>query len=86
MGGLLGRTLWKKEFALNRKLSYAALSLIVLAVVFGPDKASTVLQMVIKLAMFVYIGAYQYSYGPITWLIIWECFPIAVRGQSLLNL
>jgi MFS family permease len=34
-------------------------------------------------AMFLYIGGYQISFGPITWLMISEVFPLAVRGRAV---
>eukprot|EP00545_Synedropsis_sp_CCMP1620_P013537 CAMPEP_0119020736 /NCGR_PEP_ID=MMETSP1176-20130426/24631_1 /TAXON_ID=265551 /ORGANISM="Synedropsis recta cf, Strain CCMP1620" /LENGTH=569 /DNA_ID=CAMNT_0006975207 /DNA_START=39 /DNA_END=1748 /DNA_ORIENTATION=+ len=44
---------------------------------FGP-----VLRMVILVSMFAYISGYQLSYGPITWLIVSEVFPIEKRGEA----
>jgi sugar porter (SP) family MFS transporter len=41
------------------------------------------LQVVILGAMFVYIGGYQVGFGPISWLIIGEIFPLEVRGQAV---
>lgn len=38
---------------------------------------------IILLSMFVYIGGYQISFGPITWLMISEVFPLTVRGQAV---
>ena len=34
-------------------------------------------------AMFLYIGGYQASFGPISWLMISEVFPLRVRGQAV---
>lgn len=42
------------------------------------DNKSTVL-----IALFVYISGYQFSFGPISWLIISEVFPLHVRGQAV---
>lgn len=33
--------------------------------------------------MFLFIGGYQISFGPVTWTIISECFPLAQRGRAL---
>jgi len=33
--------------------------------------------------VFVYIAAYQLSFGPIAWLLISEVFPLEVRGQAV---
>jgi len=60
-------------------------ALLTLTVSFGNngDVSSTQIETVILLAMFVYIGGYQFSFGPISWLMISECFPMAVRGQAV---
>lgn len=34
-------------------------------------------------ALLVYVGAYQVSFGPISWLIVGEVFPLSIRGQAL---
>lgn len=34
-------------------------------------------------ALLVYVGAYQVSIGPISWLIVGEVFPLSIRGQAL---
>ena len=33
--------------------------------------------------IFVYIAAYQISFGPIAWLLISELFPLEVRGKAV---
>ena len=58
------------------------LALSILALSFGSSSASSV-KTVILLAMFSYIGGYQLSFGPISWLMISECFPLSVRGQAV---
>jgi hypothetical protein len=40
-------------------------------------------QIVILTAMFIYIGGYQIGFGPISWLLISEVFPLEVRGQAV---
>ena len=37
---------------------------------------------VILVAMFAYIGGYQIGFGPITWLVVSEVFPLEVRGAA----
>jgi sugar porter (SP) family MFS transporter len=37
---------------------------------------------VVLIAMFVYIGAYQIGFGPITWCFVSEVFPMDVRGPA----
>jgi MFS family permease len=34
-------------------------------------------------ALLLYVGCYQMSFGPISWLIVGEVFPLAVRGQAI---
>ena len=34
-------------------------------------------------ALLLYVGAYQVSFGPISWLIVGEVFPLSIRGQAL---
>jgi MFS family permease len=38
---------------------------------------------VILAALFVYIGGYQVGFGPISWLLISEIFPLKVRGKAV---
>ena len=33
-------------------------------------------------ALLTYVGAYQVSFGPITWLLVGEIFPLAARGRA----
>lgn len=35
------------------------------------------------IALLVYVGAYQVSFGPITWLIVGEVFPVEVRSAAV---
>jgi len=39
--------------------------------------------VIILMAMFLYIGGYQFGFGPITWLLMGEIFPISIRGQAV---
>jgi hypothetical protein len=70
----------------RKKLLYTGCSLMlvaltVLSVSFGRDAPGV--QSTILLSMFVYIGGYQVGFGPISWLIISEVFPLSVRGQAV---
>jgi len=56
-------------------------ALVVLALSFGASAGSY--NTIILLSMFAYIGGYQLSFGPISWLMISECFPLSVRGQAV---
>jgi sugar porter (SP) family MFS transporter len=38
---------------------------------------------IILMAMFIYIGGYQLGFGPITWTIVSEVFPIEIRGTAI---
>jgi MFS family permease len=50
----------------------------------GPSSSFTSTeQIVILIAMFVYIGGYQIGFGPITWCIVSEVFPLEIRGQAI---
>ncbi|KAI8470339.1 MAG: general substrate transporter [Monoraphidium minutum] len=35
------------------------------------------------IALLLYVGCYQVSFGPISWLIVGEVFPLAVRSQAI---
>ena len=37
----------------------------------------------ILISLFVYIGGYQVGFGPISWLMISEIFPLEVRGKAV---
>ena len=39
--------------------------------------------IVILCAMFLYIAGYQVGFGPITWCIVSEIFPLEVRGTAI---
>lgn len=47
-------------------------------IVFTPNRQITIL-----IAMCVYIGGYQLGFGPITWCIVSEVFPLEIRGQAI---
>lgn len=38
---------------------------------------------ILLIALFVYIGGYQIGFGPISWLMISEIFPLEVRGKAV---
>ena len=38
---------------------------------------------VILASLFIYIGGYQVGFGPISWLLISEIFPLEVRGKAV---
>ena len=40
-------------------------------------------KLVILCAMFFYIAGYQIGFGPITWCIVSETFPIEIRGKAI---
>jgi len=39
--------------------------------------------IIILIAMLLYIGGYQVGFGPMTWLILGEIFPLSIRGQAV---
>ena len=40
-------------------------------------------KVIILVAMFVYIGGYQIGFGPITWCIVSEIFPLDIRSKAI---
>lgn len=44
---------------------------------FGPLQ-----RLAILVSLFAYISSYQLSYGPVTWLIVSEVFPLEIRGEA----
>jgi len=61
--------------------SMMLLALIVLTISFSAYFVMP--KMIVLLSLFVYIGGYQVGFGPITWLITSEVFPLAIRGQAV---
>ena len=59
----------------------ALLTLVV--VTSGVFLSGTAYDVGILAAMFVYIGGYQVGFGPVTWTIISEIFPLRQRGKAL---
>jgi sugar porter (SP) family MFS transporter len=52
--------------------------------VMGNTNGSMELRQVATIfAMFAYIGGYQIGFGPISWLMIGEVFPLSIRGQAV---
>jgi len=37
----------------------------------------------VLVALFLYIGGYQIGFGPVSWLILSEIFPLHVRGEAI---
>lgn len=80
-----------RKTLLKRGCFLMMISLLLLAASFwhyqpisATDSQFTVLhQVTILLSMFVYIGAYQLGFGPITWLVVAEVWPISVRGEAI---
>jgi len=62
------------------------LASIVLFVAFQAHKSGegdTSRNIIIMIAMFLYIGGYQVGFGPITWIMMAEIFPLSIRGQAI---
>jgi sugar porter (SP) family MFS transporter len=49
----------------------------------GTAELGTAQKCIILVAMFVYIGGYQVGFGPITWCIVSEVFPLEIRGKAI---
>jgi MFS family permease len=43
----------------------------------------TIQKLAILVGMFVYIGGFQLGFGPITWTIVSEVFPLEIRGRAI---
>ena len=76
----------------RRKLLFIGIGLMViallgLAIAFhgfdGEGSGFTPRKVGIIGLIFLYIAAYQISFGPIAWLLISELFPLEVRGQAV---
>jgi len=58
--------------------------LFALAALNTPGETQTVLQAQASVAaIFLYVGAYQLSFGPIAWLLVGEVFPSKVRSTAV---
>ena len=51
----------------------------------NPHSASGISKQkaIILISLFIYIGGYQVGFGPISWLMISEIFPLEVRGKAV---
>jgi len=47
------------------------------------DESASTQKFVILCAMFFYIAGYQIGFGPITWCIVSEAFPLEIRGKAI---
>jgi len=79
-----------RKALLKRGCTIMMVSLLLLTAAFWRFQPSdddsyfgTTQQTVILLSMFLYIGAYQLGFGPITWLIVSEVWPISIRGEAI---
>ena len=58
--------------------------LFALAALNAPGETQTVFQAQASVAaIFLYVGAYQLSFGPIAWLLVGEVFPSKVRSAAV---
>jgi sugar porter (SP) family MFS transporter len=70
----------------RKKLLYTGCTLMLVALTvlsYSFGKKDSGFERIILLAMFLYIGGYQVGFGPISWLIISEVFPLSVRGPAI---
>jgi len=60
-------------------------SLCLLSYLYGqaPSAGDLQSQLGIIASMFVFVGAYQVGFGPITWLVLSEIFPLRVRSAAV---
>ncbi|XP_038057015.1 solute carrier family 2, facilitated glucose transporter member 10-like [Patiria miniata] len=48
-----------------------------------PTKADPgIAQIVAFICLTLYVGAYSYGFGPVTWLVLSEIFPVGIRGRA----
>ncbi|CAL8254731.1 solute carrier family 2, facilitated glucose transporter member 10 isoform X1 [Gadus morhua] len=47
-----------------------------------PGVQGTVVNWIILICIFASVGAYSIGFGPITWLVLSEIFPVGVRGRA----
>ena len=69
-------------------ISLMLLALTALTIIFGvegeaDDDAFGTEQVVVLVCLFLYIGGYQVGFGPVSWLIISEIFPLHIRGEAI---
>ncbi|XP_071329178.1 solute carrier family 2, facilitated glucose transporter member 10 isoform X2 [Trachinotus anak] len=48
----------------------------------GPESSSIMVNWVILLCMMAVVSAYSIGFGPMTWILLSEIFPAAVRGRA----
>lgn len=46
-------------------------------------QSSPTQKYIILVSMFLYIGGYQLGFGPITWCVVSEIFPLEIRGTAM---
>ena len=63
--------------------SIMAVALAALTVATAVASEGAAYQSVVLVAMFAYIGGYQVGFGPVTWTIISEVFPLEQRGKAI---
>jgi sugar porter (SP) family MFS transporter len=71
-----------RKILLYTGCSAMLIALMILAMVIDGDQ-STFGRALVLIAFFVYIGGYQTGFGPISWLLTSEIFPLEVRGQAV---
>jgi sugar porter (SP) family MFS transporter len=70
----------------RKMLLYTGCSLMLIGLTilsFSLDGGTYIAKVAVLVAMFVYIGGYQVGFGPITWLLTSELYPLSIRGQAV---
>ena len=93
---MTGIAVWKVDSLGRRPLLLGGVSLITLSLMVlalaSPDFAGSGVEAaalsetqarISVAAIFLYVGAYQVSFGPIAWLLVGEVFPTKVRSQAV---
>ncbi|EKX44485.1 hypothetical protein GUITHDRAFT_109605 [Guillardia theta CCMP2712] len=73
---------WGRRPLLLLGTSGMAVSLLVLAALFSGG-ADSINQSAVIASIVAYVGCYQIGFGPITWLILSEVFPLKIRAAAV---
>lgn len=74
---------WGRRPLLLSGVAGMVAALVALAAAQGAGAAGGAAAWVSVGALLLYVGCYQCSFGPISWLIVGEVFPLAVRSQAI---
>mmetsp|Transcript_4139 Transcript_4139/g.9094 ORF Transcript_4139/g.9094 Transcript_4139/m.9094 type:complete len:157 (+) Transcript_4139:172-642(+) len=73
---------WGRRPLLILGTSGMTVSLLILSALFSGG-AESINQAAVLATIFAYVGFYQIGFGPITWLILSEVFPLEIRSAAV---